>query len=207
MWMRRFGYQDIEIGDAAFDLRYIVKGAPEDQVKTVLRAAARPLTVADNVHTVESNGEWIRVVGGVTTDIDWDEWLDTVSALATADLFGIEALTDLPDAEVRWPEPPGPPIVTVRLPTPVELSCRCHDRRAHTFARARVAAELPEFDGITGEDELPVEVPRGMAARLRCDGSFVELVWPGVCADAAELLDRAGFLAQLVAGRGVAPYR
>lgn len=207
MWIRQFGYQDIEIGDGAFDLQFIVKGEPEDEVRTVLRAGSGPLTTLRNVRSVHANGERIRIVGGYLDEIDWERWIAVTADMATADLFGIEALRSVPDAELRWPEPPAPPIATVRVPTPVEITCRAHRGVARTFARARVSTEMPAFDGVAGEGSLPVHIPKGIDGRLRCDGTVVELVWPGVCTDPDELLHQATCLAQLVAGRGVAPYR
>src|SRR5690606_15441179 len=40
MWLRQFGYQDIELGHAAFDFRYTVKGHPASEVRCVLEPVA-----------------------------------------------------------------------------------------------------------------------------------------------------------------------
>lgn len=215
MWLRRFGYQDIEIDDHEIDLRYTIKGE-ESEVRRWLApvASAFPLDVLRHVKSRPRTLQIGLDASMDDTDVaDWSRWIDFAATLAGTP-FAVDALLSLPGAEVRWPAPPAPPVVTLRLPGAVELSCASDRGAARTFARARTAEYMAPFTAVLG-GESPLRIPGHLAPRaaglagceLRCDGTIATVLWSGIQADPDALVAGASFVADLAASGGQTPYR
>lgn len=70
-WLRRFGYQDIQIGHADFDFRFTVKGEDEAAIRALLLPVAVPLLDAvDYVSSVECNGTTVVMIADSRGAID-----------------------------------------------------------------------------------------------------------------------------------------
>lgn len=62
-WLRRFGYQDIQVGHADFDFRFTVKGDDEAAVRALLLPVAVPfLDAVDYIARVECDGTTITML-------------------------------------------------------------------------------------------------------------------------------------------------
>lgn len=71
-WLRRFGYQDIQIGHADFDFRFVVKGQDEAAIRALLLPAATPLLDAvDYLSRVECDGTTMTMTAELRSANDY----------------------------------------------------------------------------------------------------------------------------------------
>lgn len=116
---RSLGFQDVPLGDEAFDHMFVVTGEDPSGIKAAFSlrtqaTLARSLPVA----TVSSDGHEVTLHTLGARTLGLDEMLDVVGALASVGADGLDALAAaLPDATLTpaagtW-EAPTPPLLTI----------------------------------------------------------------------------------------------
>jgi hypothetical protein len=215
MWLEQFGYQDLAIGDPPFDDAFTLKSDRPDVARRCLRPiAARVLALKESARfgstrdAAEVSGRSLvkgepalmpdhtpdravaKIVGAV----------DVVAALASTDLYQLDALLVLPGAEVRWPDLqdalPGPPVVVLG-DRGVELTVVVERGRPCTVARVADQSGRGRREEAGPQD----------GTRLAGDGRVLHLRWPTTCGDPAALLAGVRALERLAAPPHGGPYR
>jgi hypothetical protein len=120
-----------------FDQRFIVKCDHPEAVRQVWsQHAMRIMLRRFEQATLRSDGRDVELIVGEGLDIPGliDEALDLVAEIASADIFGVEALRDLPGAVYHPPSGPwndrSVPYVTLEHPVPVTIAPAVVGRRA-----------------------------------------------------------------------------
>lgn len=198
---RLFGFQDIELGDAAFDRKYIVRtNSPTAAQRAWTPKAMTALQRLDR-GTARSDG---HVVKFTTTGLQKDPHIlglgvDLVGELAHYARDWLGVLEALPNARYvrpqgEWDERWAP---SVSLPSRVGGEVRVfpllHETRTTFCAATPPARELPVFRLAFGADGSPLsEVPDDLLApearrllskaapgELSCDGHYVRYLYLG----------------------------
>ena len=126
--LKRYGYQDIELGNH-LDMALTIKGEPPHMVKAMLTHAVEELGVAvpdRRMKLVGSDGISLRSHVSMSTRARrtsiarLNACVNLVTKIAATDFCGYEELCALPDAEQRSSKQ-LPRSVVVRLPTTIEF--------------------------------------------------------------------------------------
>jgi hypothetical protein len=220
-WLKRFGYQDIEVGDTSLDFALTIKGEPEDDIRDLVLANRAALSsyvsgkrgalpTTDGRHL---KGSWKSLSGEETMD-DVCKLVDLLVGFATTDIVGMSFLLALPNAE----EGKGldeDVVVRVRAPTLVEFY------PTRDAAKARLRARAP-VEGLASKGPMPCSdrgsieryfgvqgLPLGLLAdaELHVDNAGIWLTWQGIVEDAEVLADAARLLVLLSSPSGASAYR
>jgi hypothetical protein len=212
MWLRRFGYQDIQVGHGRFDFTYTVKGQPEEMVRTALLPVADKIVAIDELD-IESDGRAVEAKLNVSSlrAAELSVLTDVCDKVANANIFAQETLKALPGARVRWPDDGGPLVVHIAEPFAVDFTFKLRNRRPITVASAEVLESRSGLKMKPGDAGLPPEI----RALLRKSGAeavaghqrHVEIRWPGLCDTHEQLVCGARLLARLAAGPRQSIYR
>jgi len=222
-WLKRFGYQDIELGQTSLDFQLTIKGEQEELIRDVMLANAAELSSyvgarhgalpssdgstiqckADSLSTTEESGP--RTVA---------EIIQLLVGLASTDIAGLKGLLALPGAK-EGRDSDGKTVVRVEAPTVVEFYPErlenCARLRVHVPAKdlaplaATPCSEREQIESHFGVRDLPLGLVRD--AELSVDSAGYWLSWPMAVEDAELLMDGAKLLARLAAPVGLGAYR
>lgn len=226
------GSRDVTLDDdRTFDAYFIVDTDQRD----VVRRAWSPPAMRIMVRTlrdarVHSDGRTIELVrSAIHSPAIIEAMIDVVGELASADLFGIEALRTLPGA--TYHPPTGPwndrttPRAVIEQPAPVTLMPALVSGRVVTRAAVgdgprtrRIELRVREDGSIEPTEEptddppeLPPEalalLPRLGHGTLVIDGADTSFTWHTVETDPQRLLAGARLLAIVAGGPALGAYR
>ncbi len=197
---KALGGQDIVLGgNEEFDKAYVVRTNDEERTRTMWTERAKTLMLHELPRPkVTCDGSLITLVVG---DVLADEaaisaGLDLIGELANADLFGLEALSELKDAEYHQPTGPWDdrtaPFARVEALIPVTLSLFVNRGVATTKASGKGVVEerggqlrISSDGSYEGDDEILSERSRSAirrvgAATLTVSDGSAELLWEGI---------------------------
>ncbi|RMH37089.1 MAG: hypothetical protein D6689_21370 [Deltaproteobacteria bacterium] len=206
---KALGMRDVTVGVYdAFDDAFVVRCDDVDALRACLRPhTARALADVLGAVRVHSDGDTIELLcdSDLRNPAVLRACLDVVGDLATADLFGLDALCALPGAR-----PVSATSVTVAAPGPVDLGVAADGGRARTYARASVPADLPATDAVLAAGDLPDAIPPDArrhaevlaGARLAIAGGTATLTFPRAERDGDRLRAAAGLLGALAQPHG-----
>ena len=212
-WLKRFGYQDIQIGHHEVDFSCIVKGKRESMIRSVLLESADDLARLTKIRAVDlpfadeqaihtelqlSEGNPEHIDGFVLA-------VQTLARMAATDLVGYSTLKALPDG-VEGSEG-GLPSVVLPLPNRVEFTPEYENERYTSRARARNACNLSPLiaaahEGATIANATGISVASSALvalgdATLAIDETWMAVEWPCVVTDVDTLMAGAHLLSQL----------
>jgi hypothetical protein len=200
---KALGLGDIELGDAAFDARYLVRASDVWMTRAWIDDATRARFMAappeydahleDGQVTVKRHGLEMQAeqllaamrataslaTGGITLARRWRELAATLGG-------SLSGAADAPFAPGAWSlsvEDDGRRFTVLTH----------EDREAGTRVRRELPGRVPSFEVAPGEPLGDVAAGDGAAetawqalqpARLHCDGAIAELTWPGYTPDA-----------------------
>jgi hypothetical protein len=222
------GARDLVLGvDREFDECFLVETDEGSAVRRTwspkaMRLMHRELREA----RVRSNGREIEIVRGVIhSPAVMNAMIDVVGELASADLFGFEALRTLPGATYHPPTGPwnerSTPYAIIEQPVPVTLMPVAVRGRALTRAtvgdgpRAQRIEITVREDGSMEPADGVAQMPPAAAALLDrlgegtlvIDGADTSFTWRTVETNAERLLAAARLLAMLAGGPSLGAYR
>lgn len=224
---KALGRQDVALGiDPEFDAHFVVRCDDERAVRALwskrLQTAAF-LYLSNARITSDGARVAIEMQGLANKEAQLRSLIEVAGGLAGADLFGIEALRALPDAELHPPAGPwddrSPPRAIVRAPLPVELSPVAARGRAATQAvcrgvrrddleawieRGEIAGELRASDLAPGIARLLRDIG---TARVVCAGGVATLTWARVETAPERLIAGARLVASFAAADPTGAYR
>lgn len=226
-WLKRFGYQDIEVGDSSLDFALTIKGEQEDDIRELIMANRKMLTryvTGKRRALPTTDGQCIECkLEIVTSDAeestnnsikDVGELIDLLVSLATTDIVGMDLLMKLPEAEeARGLE--DRVVVRVRAPILIEF----YPERDALTARLRARLPLKGLDTVGpipcsdrktieshfGVPELPLSALGDAALRVDEDGIWLE--WPDIVNDLEVLNAATRLLAFLSSPAASGAYR
>jgi hypothetical protein len=223
------GVQDAVLGvEPAFDQRFTVKCDDPEAVRQVWsQHAMRIMLRSFEKATIRSDGRDIELIVGEGLDVPGliDEALDLVAEIANADIFGVEALRDLPGAVYHPPSGPwndrSVPYVVLARPVPVTIAPAVVGRRAVTRAevgdgpRDRPLKLLVRADGSREPAGGAAQLPPAATAFLRkvgdgtliVDGARTSFTWLQIETDPERLVAGARLLAALAGAPAQGVYR
>lgn len=226
-WLKRFGYQDIEVGDSSLDFALTIKGEQEEDIRELIMANRKKLTryvtgkrralPTTDGQSIECKLEIVTSDAGESTNNsikDVAELVELLVSLATTDIVGMDLLMKLPDAEEsRGIE--DKVIVRVRAPSLIEF----YPERG--VLNARLSARLPakgldNFGPIPCSDRNAIESHFGspelalsplVDATLRVDENGIWLEWSDIVRDLEVLNGATRLLAFLSSPAAAGAYR
>ncbi len=223
-WLKRYGYQDIEVGEASLDFKLTIKGKPVDQVKDVVLSQLQPLHVylEERRGTLpRSDGNEIAASMPISTQTRSeslervDRLVDLLAGLASCDLVGLETLRKLPDN--RESENAGTPRFTVSVPSRVDFEPLLDDGEFVTRASTPLQRELAPFDipcgevalleEACGQHKLSAMLASVGDARVEAVDKLLVLTWSRVISDVDVLMSGAKLLAQIASPESRGAYR
>lgn len=226
---KALGGQDVALGtDPAFDKQFIVKCEDVEAVQRVWSARAmRIMRRTFDKARIESDGAEIVLISPDPLDVSGlvAEVIDLMAEIASADLFGAEALRALPGAAYQPPTGPWDdrtiPYAMVGQPVPVTIAPAILGRRTVTRAtvgdgpRERALKILVRSDGTAEPAGSVAQLPPAAAGFLRragngtlvVDGASTSFTWLDVETDPARLMAGVRLLATLAGGPGQGVYR
>ena len=225
---KMLGARDAELGgDDAFDACFVVETDEASAVRRVWSPQARRLMYRElREASACSNGREIELTRAeIFSPAVMNAMIDLVGELASADLFGLEALRTLPGATYhpptgRWNER-STPYAIIEQPVPVTLMPVNVDGRAVTRAtvgdgpREQRIEITVRADGAVKPADAAAQLPAAAAellgrvgeGTLVVDGADTSFTWRTVETDAERLLAGARLLAILAGGPALGAYR
>ncbi len=223
-WLKRFGYQDIELGNQSVDFELTIKGTPEDQIKDVLLPNIDVLQryVVTRLGTLPES-DTVRVEASMPVSTHdrpaiiehIRDLVDLVAGIASSDLVGLKSLRELPDNRESWED--NMPVVSIHVPTQVDFCPTINKKRfvsrARVLLRSKVqsgkfsccdASKVEEVLGLHGLGRLLAEVGD---AKLIVDEHHAQIVWPDIVTKTSILLAAAKLLVRIATRTGQAVYR
>jgi hypothetical protein len=199
-----FGADDIELGDPAFDDKYVVKARDPAAVRRMwTRERMRELERHFATARIESDGMVVnlREPAHARTVDALEQGIDFLLRLVSSDPFGLNALSALPEAVMRqgdrfaYAELPGPQPILVG-PHEIDQVARTS---AWTAAVGDPKAELPP-----GAEELLIAIGTGT---LRRTDHEVRVMWPTIETDQRRLVSAIELLRMLATGPRLGVFR
>lgn len=191
------GVKEIEIGLAAFDVQYMIKGEDEELVRQAL-TSERCMAMLDGFREAEllCKGDVVTLTrqglfSEVTISDDLiDRGFTFLFDLGSADLYGNALLRDLPDATFRSA---ALPYVDIEGPGEIRVGFGRRRKRLFTQARALVPnlGELPK---------RAVDRAGALGATVDHKDDQVIMAWPAIVRDPAPLVESIELLRSLLTG-------
>jgi len=213
------GAQDRELGVASFDLAYVVKTDDLAAAKRVLTfARCRHLQSAFPDAKLWSDGETVELdrPSPPSDDGDIEAGIAFVLELARVDVFGLEALRQLPGAK-PWPRADRASWVEIEGPGELRVGLHSIDRRTVTRAWRTLddTARFSSFDIVDGRCQDDAQLPASVRARIREVGTArfevsattVEIRWPTIEDDPGRLAAAIEVLRRLDDGPSFGAFR